>query len=236
LRLRFCGLAALAALGVSLAFAVEARADVTPPASFPASGILLQARVVARARPNPSAARVLTLYQFRLKDAKRQIVLALAKATGTDGRLWYKLSLPMRPNGTRGWVPASTVDVTPVHKRIVVHRGLRRLVVLRNGVRIFRTNVAVGMPSAPTPLGHNFYVTLRFRPSDSFLGAFAFETSAYSSLTEWPGGGVVGIHGTTLPDLLGQAVSHGCVRVSNSAALRLKELVPLGTPVDIVRR
>jgi hypothetical protein len=69
-----------------------------------------------------------------------------------------------------------------------------------------------------TPLGL-YYVTVRFKPvTQPFLGTFAFETSAYSKLSEWPGGGVVGLHGTTSPQLLGQAVSHGCIRLSNEAA------------------
>jgi len=84
-----------------------------------------------------------------------------------------------------------------------------------------------------TPLGH-FYVMARFTPDDPFLGVFAVETSAYSSLTEWPGGGIVGIHGTSMPKLLGQAVSHGCVRISNSAALVLKRYALLGTPITII--
>ena len=84
-----------------------------------------------------------------------------------------------------------------------------------------------------TPLGH-FYVTARFVPNDPFLGVFALETSAYSKLSEWPGGGVVGIHGTSRPDLLGQAVSHGCIRVSNATAAALRRLAPLGTPIRVV--
>ena len=83
-----------------------------------------------------------------------------------------------------------------------------------------------------TPLGR-FYVIAKFRPTAPILGAYGFETSAYSKLSEWPGGGVVGIHGTNTPSLLGQAVSHGCVRVANEAILRLKELVPVGTPIRI---
>jgi lipoprotein-anchoring transpeptidase ErfK/SrfK len=47
---------------------------------------------------------------------------------------------------------------------------------------------------------------------------------------------VVGIHGTSKPWLLGRAVSHGCVRVSNATALQLKRLAPLGTPISIVAR
>jgi lipoprotein-anchoring transpeptidase ErfK/SrfK len=140
----------------------------------------------------------------------------------------------MRPNGTVGWVPAESISVAPRTTRIVIRRGERRLRVYRNGRLAFTTIVAVGSKGRETPLG-SFYVTARFVPDDSFLGTFALETSAYSKLTEWPGGGVVGIHGTSLPSLLGRAVSHGCVRVSNSAARVLERLVPLGTPISIVR-
>jgi lipoprotein-anchoring transpeptidase ErfK/SrfK len=98
---------------------------------------------------------------------------------------------------------------------------------------LLSAKVAVAAPGRETPLGE-FYVTARFVPDDAFLGAFAFETSAYSRLTEWPGGGIVGIHGTSKPWLLGQAVSHGCVRVSNQTALALKRLAPVGTPISIV--
>jgi lipoprotein-anchoring transpeptidase ErfK/SrfK len=59
------------------------------------------------------------------------------------------------------------------------------------------------------------------------------ETSAYTKLSEWPGGGLAGIHGTDRPDLLGRAVSHGCVRVSNAVDRALARLAPLGTPIDL---
>ena len=47
--------------------------------------------------------------------------------------------------------------------------------------------------------------------------------------------GVAGIHGTSRPDLLGKAVSHGCIRVRNDVALRLKRLAPPGTVLDVLR-
>ena len=109
-----------------------------------------------------------------------------------------------------------------------------RTLELRSGRRVLlRTRVAVGAPGMETPLGR-FYVQAKFRPTAPVLGAFGFETSAYSKLSEWPGGGIVGIHGTNTPELLGQAVSHGCVRVANEAILRLRDLVPVGTPIEIV--
>ena len=132
-----------------------------------------------------------------------------------------------------GWIPAGSVTLRPMQTRIVVHRGLRTIAVFRGDQRVLQAKVAVGARGRETPLGE-FYVTARFHPDDPFLGVFALETSAYSRLTEWPGGGVVGIHGTSKPWLLGQAVSHGCVRVSNATALALKRLAPVGTPISIV--
>jgi len=211
--------------------AVARGASPAPPEAFPAAGTVRVPALVARAAPSPTAARIRVLPDFR-HDFRVQIVLAVGRRIGTDGRRWLQIELPMRPNGRRGWVPAETVDVRPVVTRIVVRLAPRTLELYRGGRRIYQTRVAVGAPGMETPRGH-FYVTTKFVPTDSFLGSFALETSAYSKLSEWPGGGVVGIHGTSKPWLLGQAVSHGCIRVSNSAALVLKRYAPLGTVIDI---
>jgi lipoprotein-anchoring transpeptidase ErfK/SrfK len=199
---------------------------------FPAAGELRTARVVVHSAPDSAAPAITVLRQFRA-DFRRQIVFAETKVVGKDRRAWYRIRLTHRPNGTLGWIPTATANLAPVANRIVVHRGARRLEVFRGEKLLFRTIVAVGAPGMETPLG-NFYVTARFVPDDDFLGVFALETSAYSRLSEWPGGGVVGIHGTSKPWLLGQAVSHGCIRISNAAALRLKALAPLGTSIQIV--
>jgi hypothetical protein len=53
-------------------------------------------------------------------------------------------------------------------------------------------------PGAETPTGL-FYVQSKFTPTAPILGAYAFETSAYSKPSDWPGGGVVGVHGTPWP-------------------------------------
>jgi lipoprotein-anchoring transpeptidase ErfK/SrfK len=201
--------------------------------ALPAAGELAVPSVVARSAPSPTASRVKVLDQFR-PDYRQQEVLAIGAKIGTDGQLWYRLSLPMRPNGTTGWVSARQLDLHHVATRILINIRQSRMQVLRGHKVLYATTVAVGRPGMETPTGH-YYVQVRFHPDDPFLGVFAFETSAYSRLTEWPGGGVVGIHGTSAPQLLGQAVSHGCVRMSNQAALVLKTLVPLGTPITIVK-
>lgn len=201
--------------------------------ALPAAGDLIVPSVVARTAPNPTAAKVLLLHQFR-PDYRQQEVFAVKAQLGSDGQLWYKLSLPMRPNNTYGWVSANQLELHHVVNRILINIAKRRMQVLHGNKVLYQTTVAVGAPGMETPTGH-YYVQVRFHPDDPFLGVFAFETSAYSKLTEWPGGGVVGIHGTSMPQLLGQAVSHGCVRMSNTAAMVLKKLVPLGTPITIVQ-
>jgi lipoprotein-anchoring transpeptidase ErfK/SrfK len=117
---------------------------------------------------------------------------------------------------------------------IVIDQSERVLTLREGGRAVLRTRVAVGAAGMETPLG-TFYVTRKFKPTAPVLGAFALETSAYSKLSEWPGGGIVGIHGTNQPQLLGRAVSHGCVRVANAAVLKLARLTPVGTPIRIVR-
>jgi hypothetical protein len=175
------------------------------------------------------------LPRFRA-EAQFQIVLALGSRQGADGAWWYRISLPGRPNGARGWVPADAAEVRPVRNRIVVRLDARRLEVrrLRDGKLLLRTTAAVGAVGSPTPLGRDFYVQSAFVPTDPFYGTFALETTAYARVTDWPTN-VVGIHGTNRPELLGRPVSHGCVRVSNDAARRLARLAPLGTPIDVVR-
>jgi lipoprotein-anchoring transpeptidase ErfK/SrfK len=200
-------------------------------AAFPAAGRLAVSGVAVRRKPSVHGRVIKVLHQFR-SDFRRQEVFAVGKRV-RQGRVWYRISIPMRPNGTYGWVPASTVLLRPTAGRIVVHIGSRTIDVYRRAKRVWHAPVAVGAPGMETPRGR-FYVAARFVPyHDPFLGVFAVETSAYSRLTEWPGGGVVGIHGTNMPWLLGKAVSHGCVRVSNRTAEALRRYAPLGTPIVI---
>jgi lipoprotein-anchoring transpeptidase ErfK/SrfK len=140
----------------------------------------------------------------------------------------------MRPNGRTGWVPRPALGhFHRVTTSLVINRRTLRAVLLRGGRKVWRAAVAVGRPSLPTPSGR-FYIRERLRSLDSFYGPIAFGTSAYSPhLTEWPGGGVIGIHGTSQPALIPGRPSHGCVRVRNSDILRLARLMPKGTPVRI---
>jgi len=224
----------MAAVGpASPAPRVAAPAVEPSSTAYPKAGVIVRTRLAAHSRPSSASAVIKVFPQFR-GDFRPTTLLVLGDVKDAKGVRWLKLSMPMRPNGRTGWVKAAGVQMRPVHRSIVVDLSSRRLRVLQNGKTRYATRVAVGRPGLETPTGSRFYLTATFKPTESFLGAFAFETSAYSKLSEWPGGGVVGLHGTSMPWLLGKAVSHGCIRMSNAAALVLKRLTPPGTPLRIV--
>ena len=198
------------------------------------SGTLEWSRVSVRARPTLAATTVATLTQFR-PDFYPRTVLALEQRPRAGSPTWYRVSVPGRPNGRTGWIPAASVDLRPVDRWLVVYRESRRFELHVGRTVVRRGPVAVGARGMETPLGL-FYVQAAFRPKRyPVLGAFAFETSGYSKLSDWPGGGVVGVHGTNTPWLIGHAVSHGCVRLRNEDILFLRTLVGPGVPVKIVR-
>jgi lipoprotein-anchoring transpeptidase ErfK/SrfK len=198
------------------------------------SGPIAWGKVSVRSAPSRDAKVVTTLAQFR-PDFHPRTVMALDERLDASGApAWYRISVPGRPNGRTGWIPAAAANVKPVDRWLVIYRGSRKFELYVDGV-VRRTGpVAVGARGMETPIGL-FFVQSRFVPSKyPILGAFAFETSGYSKLSDWPGGGVVGVHGTNTPWLIGQAVSHGCVRLRNSDVLALRKLVRVGTPVKIV--
>jgi lipoprotein-anchoring transpeptidase ErfK/SrfK len=204
----------------------------TRAAAFPRAGMILRATLTVRAAPRRGAHAIELLKQFR-PDNRPTIVFAVGSVRDRSGASWYRIEVPARTNALKGWIDAATVKLQPVRTLIVIDRKARTLRLYDRGRLRFQTKVAVGRPGTETPTG-DFYVQAGFRATAPWLGAYAFETSAYSRLSEWPGGGIIGIHGTPQPELLGTAASHGCVRVSNAAARTLERLVPVGTAISIV--
>jgi L,D-transpeptidase-like protein len=150
---------------------------------------------------------------------------------------WYRVRMPRRPNGSVGWVRARDVTTAVVRTRVVVDLSERRVTLYRDGRKVLATTAAVGAPGTPTPVG-TFYVDQRLlasNPSGPY-GPGAIGIAAYSDvLTGWAQGGPIAIHGTNRPDLLGEAISNGCVRVRNPILLRLFRATLAGTPVVIQR-
>jgi hypothetical protein len=175
--------------------------------------------------------RIVGRLHFLSNDGRAEIYLALRAYEG-----WVQVELPGRPNGARGWVPAEALGELHVSRSYLrVNRSTMRATLYRAGRRIWSAPVGVGRSSLPTPAGH-FYVTEKLRAiGGPFYGPLALATSAYApTLTDWPGGGEVGIHGTDEPQLIPGRPSHGCVRLRNADIERLWPLVEIGTPIEIV--
>ena len=156
--------------------------------------------------------------------------------TGTSGD-WLRVGLPMKPNGTEGWVHNSEVTLAPNTKRIVVDLAERSVSVYDGTALLERSTSVVGKPTTPTPTG-TYFVTdlLRLDDPSTAYGPYILAISARSDAFDFFNGGepIVALHGTNQPSLLGRAASSGCIRLPNEVATRLATLVPMGTPVFIV--
>ena len=184
----------------------------------------------------PSArSRVVAQLHFLTPDGQAEVYLAL-RSYSAGSQTWILVSIPGRPNGVTGWVPASALGELHLSDEYLrVNREMLHATLYRAGVAIWNAPVGVGRPSLPTPAGH-FYITEMLTAfGGSFYGPYALGTSAYApTLTDWPGGGVVGIHGTDEPQLIPGRPSHGCIRLRNADIARLWPLLAVGTPIEIV--
>lgn len=149
---------------------------------------------------------------------------------------WVKVSLPVRPNGSEGWLPKDEVVVSNTDFKVRIFLSDRTFEVWKGDELVLDTTPAVGNGRAPTPIGNWFIRDIFPWNAESVYGPYVLALSAYSESIDQINGGdaVVAIHGTNRPDLLGQAVSLGCIRLSNSAVTELANTVPVGTPVEIV--
>jgi lipoprotein-anchoring transpeptidase ErfK/SrfK len=186
-----------------------------------------------RVSPSTSSTRIATLH-LNTEDGLPEVYILLRQRQ-VGSTTWVDIRVPMRPNGVTGWVQRSALDVSNViNTELVLDRAAEQLRLYKNGRLIFSAPAGVGTPDDPTPTGH-FWIREEFPVrGDPDYGPYAFGTSAYSpTLTDWPGGGVIGVHGTNQPNLVPGRPSHGCIRLHNADVLRLSHLVGVGTPLLI---
>jgi hypothetical protein len=184
--------------------------------------------------PTPDARKIVGTH-FLTEDGFPEVYPILRSWRDSKWHTWLKVRIPMRPNGRTGWVRRSALGpYFRVRTVLVVVRGKLRATLYRRGRPIWRAPVGIGKPSTPTPAGR-FWIREKFRTSDpgGLYGPVAFGSSDYSVLSDWPGGGIIGIHGTSEPSLIPGRPSHGCIRVRNRAVRRLWSLMPIGTPMLI---
>jgi lipoprotein-anchoring transpeptidase ErfK/SrfK len=170
----------------------------------------------------------------RAEEISGEVVLLVLET----GSAWLHVQLPVRPNGSTGWVRARDVRTSRHDYAIDITLGGHELVLTQGDREVLRTPVGVGRTDRPTP-GGDYYTKELLRPPDpnGIYGPYAYGLSGFSNvLTEFLGGdAVIGIHGTNEPDLVGTDVSSGCIRLPNETITRLVEEIalPIGVPVTI---
>jgi L,D-transpeptidase catalytic domain len=187
-----------------------------------------------RSSPSPHSHTVSRLKLLTIDD-QAELYVVLASAKLASGGTWLQVEVPARPNGRTGWVPRAALGTLHVVKSyLLVDQQTLTATLFKEGKSIFSARVGVGKASTVTPAG-NFYVLEKLRAVNApVYGPYALGTSAYApTLSEWPGGGVVGIHGTNEPQLIPGRPSHGCVRMHDADIARLWHLIELGTPIRI---
>lgn len=189
---------------------------------------------VARSGPRKTAGVVARLGRWT-PEGTTNLVLTL------DGRrtkrgVWIRVRLAVLPNSRTAWVPRKMLsDWKELRTRLVVDRRRLTATLYRRGKVIFRAPIGVGQSNWPTPRGEFYIRNQLYGFGNPVYGPIAFGTSARSAvLTDWPGGGFIGLHGTNQPSILPGRVSHGCIRMKNGHILRLARLMPVGTPLTVL--
>jgi lipoprotein-anchoring transpeptidase ErfK/SrfK len=247
-RLRFIPAAALVALALPASVAAgpaEQASSKTPSREKRTSFVLSSPKqdlyrwafvirqTVARSAPRKTATPVAKLARWTPEGTSNLVAVLAGRRTRRG--VWIKVRLPILPANRTGWVSRRALsDWKEVRTRLVVDRRRLTATLYRRGKVIFRAPVGVGQPHWPTPPGEFFIRNQLYGFGNAVYGPIAFGTSARSAvLTDWPGGGYIGIHGTNQPSLVPGRVSHGCIRMRNGHILRLAKLMPVGTPVTV---
>jgi hypothetical protein len=192
-------------------------------------------KIIVFREPDPATADF--VLDTRNPFGQRTSMLVVGARRDGAGDPWYEVSLPIRPNGSTGWMRGYELRIRRAADRLVIDLSDRTLQRFHGGTIADRYSVAVGTADSPTTTG-TFFVWARVPQSSPYgpYGIYALGLSGFSdTYTEWEGSnGRIAIHGTSDPSDRGQRVSHGCIRVYNADMESLTDL-PMGTPV-VIRR
>lgn len=165
--------------------------------------------------------------------------LSLVVEEYDDSGAWAKVLMPVRPNGTTAWVQTGFFTENRTEYHITVDLSDNE-VTLYDGDEVVLSQVSVaGRESRPTPVVRSYIdEKIPGNTQGPAYGDWVLSIAAFSeALGTFGGGGAMpklALHGTDQPELMGQYVSSGCVRVPNEIVSKIADLVPVGTPVDII--
>ena len=232
------GLLGLAGGSAADASTAASAARASAPARVQATQelVVLLSEHSAHKAPDTSSARVAVVSQVRPITGEQTTLPVLARSIRAGGAIWLQVMLPGRPDGLTGWISESGTRAAVTPWRITLNLHARRVTVYNDGsvVRVFEA--VVGKPSTPTPTGEFFVEEVVQMQTGEPGGPFALALSARSNaLQEFEGGpGQIALHGRdNLGGTLGQAESHGCVRLGTPAIDWLAARIGGGTPVTI---
>lgn len=193
--------------------------------------------VVVRKTPSNRGKRVTKLEPYGSWNGG-PVVLQIAAVKTVNGTPWLRVRLPIRPNGSTGWIRQTSVEVKELRYRITISRRSHRLTLFKDGRKAGSTQVVIGASKTPTPKGTFAVLEVVQQPKGEVIGPWALHLTAHSNVLDNYGGGPgrVALHGRSgglLSDPLGSSRSHGCIRMPNTFITMLHSVATEGTPVVI---
>ena len=224
--------------------------DLSPPADSPFADIAsdgglevrgaetyhvaqaIEDTLVVRSAPQASADEVRTL--SAADEVSGEVICLVAQELGD----WVAVYMPSGPPGSVGWIEREDVTLSRHEYRIEIDRAAHTLTVFTGAETTLSAPVAIG-PDAP-PAGSNLYIKDLVQPPDPLgtYGTYAYGLSGSSNdfAAFSTGQGVVALHGTNNPTVLGQDVDRGAIAVDTATVASMVESIglPLGTPVQVI--
>ncbi|MBF2034403.1 MAG: L,D-transpeptidase [Leptolyngbyaceae cyanobacterium T60_A2020_046] len=124
--------------------------------------------------------------------------------------------------------------------RLVIRLNTRQLELYEGDRRVQTFPVAIGQDEWETPVGHFVVMDMRRDPvwQHPITGEAIGSGDQNPLGSRWIGFATqgeyhIGIHGTYEDELIGQAVSHGCVRMRNADIQLLFDQLNIGTPITV---
>jgi lipoprotein-anchoring transpeptidase ErfK/SrfK len=184
--------------------------------------------VVARTQPNAKAKVVQSISPHNLIGQDTPF-LVLDSQPG-----WWRVQLPVAPNGTTGWVSTDQVATSTVGDFILATLSTYRLDHYRDGKLVDSFPIGVGVPATPTPTGTFYVWAIQDAPGPPYDPVILGLSAHSPTLSNWPYGGIVGVHGWADTSVEGKQISNGCLRMKPADVSKLEQNLPLGTPIQII--
>ena len=165
--------------------------------------------------------------------------LVVRVVQGSRGDEWAKVELPVRPNGSRGWVRTENFNWSTVSHHILIDVSDRSVTLYEGDDVVATTGAIVGKSTTPTPTLRGFIVEKlpnhNRQNGSRVVGDWILMLSFFSEALDSFGGGLprIALHGTHIPDRVGEALSNGCIRIPNNIIEVIARTAPLGTVVNI---